>query len=615
VPSKQAFDVDLAALLRVFGGHLYSTPAVFARELVQNALDAVRIEIEASSSGLRKAGSQSTSARPSYVPSIVVAVDPEAGVVTFTDNGIGLDADGLRDHLSRVGASSKRKADRKNVVGQFGIGLLSGFLVADELVVHTKTAKGPALVWRAKASGTYEVSEGDAELLRSGQQEGAEEAHGTHVIVKLRKDARHYAEPAHMRDLLETYVPHVAVPVALKVGEVARVVTRPGIWALEGAAQQQAIVEKIGAPPLAVIPIRADAGEGVLWIRSDATALAQPTLSLYHHGILVEPAGSGLLPRWAGFVGGVLNASGLAPTASREGFVRDAAWDALKTHLSSELIGFLAALPDRDEEGMVRLLEAHRTHVLAACIDDPALLAAFGGQIPLDSNRGITSLDREAANPEVLFTTSPSDYSVAAAVSAGRDLTLLNATHTHEKEFLAAWSRVTARPPLRELAIREIDAWFTDAREQQQRFAALLAEAAKLLAPLRVEPQLRSFEPTDVPALLLADDTNLAARADEVAASGSALSRSLVSGLSVRQRVPLTPLVLNVHNPLVASLPELVHPELGGRVVRMLYTQAAQRLRRVPTSVDNRSFASDLLFVLRGTTTTTRTPHGSNSHH
>src|SRR6478609_5104164 len=102
----KSFDVDLAGLLRVFGGHLYSDPAVFVRELVQNAADAIV---------LRRQN------QPAHAGAIRVSV--EGNSVFFEDDGAGLDRAGIAAALGRIGYSTKRGDAPRGTAGQFGIGL------------------------------------------------------------------------------------------------------------------------------------------------------------------------------------------------------------------------------------------------------------------------------------------------------------------------------------------------------------------------------------------------------------------------------------------------------------------------------------------------------------
>jgi hypothetical protein len=116
-----------------------------------------------------------------------------------------------------------------------------------------------------------------------------------------------------------------------------------------------------------------------------------------------------------------------------------------------------------------------------------------------------------------------------------------------------------------------------------------------------------------VPVLLLGDESQLRERARELMRSGDALQQSLVRGLSAVRSSARTPLYLNADNRLISSLPELVPADIGARIVRVLYTQVAQRLRRVPSLSDSQSLAEDLLHILRAPMH--HVDHGKHTHH
>src|SRR5688572_20858870 len=128
--SPHTFQVDLRGLVDLLSHHLYSSPRVYLRELLQNAVDAVTARCEEEDGAARR------------VRIVPADVSPD-GMLHVDDTGIGLDEDGIRGVLATIGASTKRDAlglARESFLGQFGIGLLSCFLVTDEIRVTTRRA-------------------------------------------------------------------------------------------------------------------------------------------------------------------------------------------------------------------------------------------------------------------------------------------------------------------------------------------------------------------------------------------------------------------------------------------------------------------------------------------
>ena len=141
---SNTFQVDLRGIVDLLSHHLYASPRVYVRELLQNAVDA----ITAADSG--RGGSV-----------VIESADATGdGTLRITDDGIGLTEAQVHELLATIGRSSKRDElgfARHEFLGQFGIGLLSCFLVADEIRVHTRREGAPAVHWTGYADGRYEV--------------------------------------------------------------------------------------------------------------------------------------------------------------------------------------------------------------------------------------------------------------------------------------------------------------------------------------------------------------------------------------------------------------------------------------------------------------------------
>ena len=139
------FQVNLGGMLDVLSNHLYKSPDVFLRELLQNGVDAITLR--------RKEQPEWTGGR--------LTLDVEPGRrLTFRDNGAGLNEEGIHRFLAVIGQSSKTELVNNRLpedyIGRFGIGLLSCFMVSDSIVVHSRPAAGgPAHVWTGLPDGTY----------------------------------------------------------------------------------------------------------------------------------------------------------------------------------------------------------------------------------------------------------------------------------------------------------------------------------------------------------------------------------------------------------------------------------------------------------------------------
>jgi len=146
------FKVDLKGIIDLLSEHIYSTPIIFIRELLQNATDAI--------SAIQLTDS-------TYQGEITVTIyDGSTPYLSFADNGIGLTEDQIHTFLAVIGESSKRDSTYANsFIGKFGIGLLSCFMVSSKIELKTRSQLSQkAYLWTANASGTYQVEEINEEI-------------------------------------------------------------------------------------------------------------------------------------------------------------------------------------------------------------------------------------------------------------------------------------------------------------------------------------------------------------------------------------------------------------------------------------------------------------------
>ncbi|TMR09671.1 HSP90 family protein, partial [Nonomuraea turkmeniaca] len=186
---ENAFRVDLRGVVDLLSRHLYSSPRVYVRELLQNATDAITA---------RRAGERDGARSPATV-AIDVSTDGAGGLISVRDTGIGLTEDEVHTLLATIGRSSKRDElgfSRHEFLGQFGIGLLSGFLVADEISVETRSARGGGTVlWTGRSDGRYSVERADRER----------DEPGTTVTLRARHDAAEWVTERTITELAALY--------------------------------------------------------------------------------------------------------------------------------------------------------------------------------------------------------------------------------------------------------------------------------------------------------------------------------------------------------------------------------------------------------------------------
>ncbi|WP_300654307.1 molecular chaperone HtpG, partial [Hydrogenophaga sp.] len=212
--SKQtlSFQAEVAQLLHLVTHSLYSNPDIFLRELVSNASDACdKLRFE----GLNNAALFEDA--PNL--DVRVAFDTEARTITITDNGIGMSAQEAIDHLGTIAKSGTKdfmgrlSGDQKQdaqLIGQFGVGFYSGFIVADKITVESRRAGLPAaegVRWVSGGTGDFEVEN----IERA--------ARGTSVILHVREDAGDYLDRWKLKSIIAKYSDHISLPILMQKEE------------------------------------------------------------------------------------------------------------------------------------------------------------------------------------------------------------------------------------------------------------------------------------------------------------------------------------------------------------------------------------------------------------
>ena len=207
-----SFQAEVAQLLHLVTHSLYSNKEIFLRELISNASDACdKLRFEAiNDGGLYESDSELK---------VKVTFDKDAKTLTITDNGIGMSAQEAIDHLGTIAKSgtkdfvSKLSGDQKadsQLIGQFGVGFYSGFIVADKITVESrragmKTSEG--VRWISGGAGDFEV-----ETIERAER-------GTSVILHLRDDAMDYASAWKVKGIIAKYSDHISLPILMEKEE------------------------------------------------------------------------------------------------------------------------------------------------------------------------------------------------------------------------------------------------------------------------------------------------------------------------------------------------------------------------------------------------------------
>lgn len=560
---SNTFQVDLRGIVDLLSHHLYASPRVYVRELLQNAVDAI-------------------TARQAADPSArgLVEVDPPEvtgdGTLRVRDTGIGLTEAQVHQLLATIGRSGKRDElgfARHEFLGQFGIGLLSCFLVADEIRVCTRAADSPTVLWTGYSDGRYSVA-----VAGPGQER---DEVGTTVTLVPRRDAEHWLAGEMVTELARLY--GSLLPVRVTVAGVQITVDSPP-WLVSDSRRRSALIayarQVLGFTPLAVIELSVpEAGlTGAAFVLPTPVSPAARTgHRVYLKRMLLAEGAEGLLPNWAFFARCVVDTTELRPTASREALYDDALLEAAREALGEQMRGWLLNLAETEPDRLAEFLQIHHLGVKALALHDDGMLKLVEQCWPMETNVGrLTLAEFGKLHNVIRYAGTIDEFRQLAAVAAAQGLALINAGYTYDTEIIETLP-TSGRPVLIEKLEPTDLTTRVDTLDPAMELALhpFLSLARRALDRLGCEVVLRAYDPVSLPALYLvsrsaAFHSELRAtrqRVDDVWAG--VLDAIAASGPPDRPQ-----LVLNYRNPLVRRVTTIDDPELVTLSVEALYGQA-----------------------------------------
>ena len=364
------FQTEVKQLLHLMIHSLYSNKEIFLRELISNASDAVdKLRFEAlSKPDLLEGGAELK---------IRVSFDKDANTVTLEDNGIGMNRDDVITHLGTIAKSGTADfmknltGDQKkdsHLIGQFGVGFYSAFIVADKVDVYSRRAGTPAsegVHWSSKGEGEFEVA----------TVEKADR--GTKIVLHLKPGESEFADGWRLRNIIKKYSDHIALPIELPkeqtvaegeevpalewetVNRASALWTRPRTEVKDEEYQEfykhiahdyenplawshNKVEGKLEYSSLLYVPARAPFD---LYQRE-----APKGLKLYVQRVFVMDQAESFLPLYLRFIKGVIDSNDLSLNVSREILQKDPIIDSMKTALTKRVLDMLEKLAKNEPE-------------------------------------------------------------------------------------------------------------------------------------------------------------------------------------------------------------------------------------------------------------------------
>ena len=583
-PQIKEFQAETKQVLRLVIHSLYSHKEIFLRELISNASDACeKLRFEAI-------------ARPELLGgdtlSITLTPDTAAQTLSIKDNGVGMSEAEIIDNLGTIARSGTKKfletlsgdsAKDAQLIGQFGVGFYSAFIVADKVTVLTKRGDSPAVRWESDGEGQYEIQAAD------------KTDRGTEVILHLRDEDKEFLEAARLRQLVRKYSDHLGIPIVLKSGDTEETLNQAkAFWTRPKSELKdedyQAFYKHLSH----------DSEDARVWAHNKVEGNIEYTsllylpkhapfdlydreqkggIQLYVKRVFIMDKAAELLPPYLRFMRGLVDSSDLPLNVSRELLQNNRTVEKIKSALVKRTLDLLEDLAAKPTE-YAEFWKTFGTVLKEGIIDDPAnkvriakLLrfhsTAESGDVPNVTLEAYVS--RMKAYQKAIY------YLTADTLAAARNSPHLEGFRAKGMEVLLLTDRIDEwvaghlhefeGKPIANVASAAADV--ASAIETPEKAAAesafkdTLDRLAKALAGKIASAQV-SARLTDSPAVLIAGEFGLSLR----------MGRILKQAGQNNPFASLPILELNPKHPLVERLKDTADEAAFADLAHVLYDQA-----------------------------------------
>ncbi|WP_207579336.1 HSP90 family protein [Listeria marthii] len=546
------FQVNLAGMIDILSNHLYDEKDVYIRELLQNATDAIR-------------------ARKKIDPTLEGKIhasligDINEKTLILEDNGIGLTEDEVHAFLATIANSSKGEKNfdgesSNDFIGRFGIGLLSCFIVSDEIVmISTSQKDGGTTEWRGKADGTYSVRKIETDTREPGTQ----------VYLRLRAGLEDHPECEEVEYLINTLKKYGASLESNIIVEINGLEEEINSWTKKFSDKEtlfklskEQIIQYgeyiLGTHFQDYFLIENESGRtfGIAYMIPHAVQMnAIRKNTVFLNNMYVTSEANNILPDWSFFAKCIIWTDELQPVASREAFYKNERLTSVADELGVALKKGIETLP---EEALMKLLATHYLGFKALASEDAPFLKLIYPYLPVRTLNGEEKLgDIIAKNDVIYYTYSVDDFRQIKDIARSSGMTLINGGYSYDSPILAQLSYfvegtefVLIQPEEMTDKLRPLTA------DEKQAYQPILTEMNNMMAEFDTDVLIKHFEPKDLPIIFIHSTATQELRELEraVEETTSVFSDILESIQKEQEPAPLAHLYLNLDNELIKRL-------------------------------------------------------------
>jgi molecular chaperone HtpG len=442
--------INVPGIIRTLGESLYSDPNVSVRELIQNANDTCIV----------RQAEEGTNAPPLEIH---IRYDPYKRILVVEDNGTGMTAEEVKKFLTVIGSSHTDEVRRhleemgesnmaERLIGRFGLGLLSAFIIGEKIEFVTRSYKegAEAIWWECAGEQEYQMGLGN------------KATPGTIVTVSIKPKHVGMLKEDKLTELIHLFADLLTVPIYLDpIPRPVNVMSAP--WHREATEKEYRdyLTERYpNESILAIIPINIEEDNGAFKVGGALFVPKQPYFIVREHGDVIvyvrrmyvcrdERA---LLPDWAKFVKGVIESPNLHETTSREAIRRDENFERVRKTLGSAILDYLTRVSEQDPRLFREIVTNHNLVIKAWAIvsdelfdriKDIVLFTTDAGQMNLKRYFEVSSYSKvaKAAGPNgekryIFYFSTPGGVGQHAMLFAAKGLRVIDAQHFPDEPFL-----------------------------------------------------------------------------------------------------------------------------------------------------------------------------------
>lgn len=576
------FQVNLDGIISLLSEHLYSNPGVYIREVLQNGVDAI-------------------TARKKINKELEGNINFELynDTLTIRDNGIGLTLENIHTFLSVIGESSKRKdldLSENDFIGRFGIGLLSCFIVCDEIKVVTREINSnKGYEWKGRNDGTYTINKIESEL-----------EVGTSVYLKAKKGYEEFFEYEYVYEILKYYGRFLPYRVILNSKNKSKVINKhfapwdmeifnKGYWELIG---KEEFKEKF----IDCIPIKSEAGKikGVAYILPRRVSISSKIKGkIYVKNMFVSDNGEKLMPAWTFFVKPLINAENIRLTASREDFFEDKNLEKVREEISDCIKEYFYTLATTNQKKLVEIINVHYNSLKLMAIEDDELYKIMINYLPFQTSVGRMSLwNIYQEYRYIKYISTVDEFKQIEKTAKAQDICIINGGYANDADLIEKFNECVSDMPIERIKPEDITEEFEELSvDEINETFEFINFADKVLEKERCTCNIKKFRPLEISSIYnISEEAKFLKDVEETKSdafsSNNNLFGEITSIFENQIEKSFANLCFNYNNFLVKELLKCKDDQVRETVIEILYVQALMIGHHPIKKVDNELFTS-----------------------